>query len=173
MLSTNLSWIIICCCLNNQLTTEIFFPKNFIAQDFQIRLFVVVNADENHAIVLEQIASKFQTRIHKCQPRRMGTRTALFHLQNFFNTFRFDAKFFFKIFFIKIKAIVIDEVVGACVIRRINVDAFYLTFVRMTQMLEHFQVIARKVKIFAFFIFLCLVVSFVRSNNRFRIKRVK
>ena len=56
MLNIYSSFRIISCrfCFSNRIYNKILRSKHFIAQQFQLRLFVIVNADENHAIIAQQ-----------------------------------------------------------------------------------------------------------------------
>ena len=51
-----------------KLRHKILRPKYLIHQQFEIRRFIVINADKDHAIVTQQIACQIKTRQHHVQP---------------------------------------------------------------------------------------------------------
>ena len=84
-----------------------------------------------------------------------------------------NAQLFLQILFAKIKAVVIDKVIGTGVVGRVNVNALYLSFVGAAHVLEDLQIVARKVKVFAVLVFVLPVVFLVGDNHRLGVERVK
>src|SRR5271169_4745280 len=56
---------------------EILLPKHFIHQDSQVVHFMIINADANEPIFLQQLSSQEQARIHHGEPSRVIATTCL------------------------------------------------------------------------------------------------
>ena len=100
MLRHNATWIVVCYVLPNNDANFVSLPKHPIHQHPQPEQLVVVDADEDHAIVGQQLLGQLQASVHELQPQRMAEAVGLVD-----------------------EAVVVDEVAVAGVVRRVDVDA--------------------------------------------------
>lgn len=52
----------------NDAGNKVLLPKHLITQQLQLRLFVVVNRNEDHAVVAQQVFGQQQARVHEAEP---------------------------------------------------------------------------------------------------------
>ncbi len=98
------------CLVYNELKNKIFFPKNLVAKHAQVRLFIVVNADKNKSVIFQQIFRQTKAVIHEREPLTV-------------------AKTIFQVYIF----VVIDKIMTAGVIRRINIDEVNVLFVSVVE----------------------------------------
>ena len=69
MFRRNLCLVVIRCSLPNNLTNQVLLTKDFIAEESQIRLLIVIDADEYHAVSSEELFCELEAWVHEREPR--------------------------------------------------------------------------------------------------------
>lgn len=135
----------------NQLSHKILLSKNFIHQQPQVMHLVVVNGNENHAILAQQVFGKIEARHHHIQPVAVV-------LPVFFGVFAehpfaghvavmvLVAHTLLVLFLAFREFIGIDEAVIAGVVRGVYVDHLHLTEVALLQ--QKFHLILSPIRFF-------------------------
>ena len=103
----------------NELRDEIVRSEYPIHQHSEPEKLVIIDADEDHAIIGKQFLGQHQPPVHELQPQRMTEAVCLVH-----------------------KAVVVDEVTVAGVVRRIDVDAADCAFVTEAQRAQRVEIVA-------------------------------
>ena len=100
----------------NKLSNEIFLPKNFVANFFQIISFDIIYRNKYSSIITEKVSSQFQAWVHNVQPVGMITSSRT-GIRSHFLAFTIELSRQFKIVFYAIlKIILINEVIP-CIVR--------------------------------------------------------
>ena len=98
---------------------KILSAENLITEQLQLRLFVVIDTDEDHAILGHETSCNLQTLLHERQPLGVAEGICLIDIR-----------------------IVVDEVLIAGVVRRVYVDEVNLPAMRFLQELKRGEVVA-------------------------------
>lgn len=108
--------------------------------------FVVINGNEDHAVIPQQVAGKEETGIHHRKPVGVELAVLLAVLPE--KSLLRQIPLFvlvanpLQVLFLAFRELVgINEAVVSRIIRRIDVDHLYLAVVRLLQNLQHFQVL--------------------------------
>ena len=107
--------------------------EDFVTHELQVRLLVVVDADEDCAGRREQLAQELQARVHHAQPLVVAGEVLALLAHDLPEPFP-DARV--------VHVVVVDPALVAGVVRRIDVDAVDLSLVFRKQRLQRFEVVA-------------------------------
>ena len=108
-------------------------PKNLIANQFQICLLVIVNADKNCPVVAQKFLQQLQARIHHAEPFVVAGEVFGFLADNLSQPFA-D--------FGRVYIVVVNPVFVSCIVRWIYVYALNASFVFGQKGFEGFEVVA-------------------------------
>ncbi|GHV23557.1 hypothetical protein AGMMS49959_16960 [Planctomycetales bacterium] len=126
-------------------------PKHLIHQQLQIRLFVVVNGDKNHAGVFEQAFGDDEAWIHKGKPRGVGTFAGEGADAGDFGVGQ--AQFFLQLLVGELEIVAVNKAVRAGVVGRVNVNDIHFAGVGVLKVFEGVEVVAGDKDILAVAIF--------------------
>ena len=101
-----------CSLLPNNRRNKVLPSKDFIAHDFHVRLFIIVYGNPDGAILPKELAEEFEARVHYVEPGGV----------------------------FEVIVIVLER--RACIIRRIDVDAFHAPRIKRKQCLQRLQIVA-------------------------------
>ena len=107
--------------------------KNFIANRLQVRLLIIINADENRPVISEQLPQELQPRIHHAQPLVMARQILSFFSHDLPEPGA-DARV--------VHIVIVDPILVPRVVRRIDVDAIHAPLVLRQQRLQRHEVVA-------------------------------
>ena len=93
--------------------------KHLITQQLQLCLLIIINGDKDNALIRQQLLGNLQALVHKREP--LGVTVAVLGVH---------------------KRVVVDEVLVARIIRRIDIDDVYLSLMGIGEGGEGFQVVA-------------------------------
>lgn len=127
---------------------KIVQTKNFFRQLQEIVHFIIIDTDENNSILCQQIFCQFQPRINHIEPIRMKTAIAFGVCHHAVAFFVILAAVFHVILGALCKVVLIDKIIAG-VVRRVNVDHLDLAQIGFLQELQHFQIVALDIEVFA------------------------
>ena len=127
--------------LPREASYKIFFPKNLIHYLPQIMDFMVVDGDEYHAIISEEIASEVKTGIHHREPVRVVPTIGFCILyETIAVTISLSCRFLIPRPITR-EVITIDEIFPR-IIRRVDIDHFHLFRVSFLEEFEDFEIVS-------------------------------
>ncbi len=144
----------------NHIRHKILFPEHLVAQDFQVRLLVVIDGDENHAVLGEQFPRKLQARQHHAEPPAVIGAAAL-RVCHQRNAFLVHLPCKFQVVVHRFPVIVGIDKVLARVVWRIDVDHLDAFRIALAQNPQHFQVVAFDIDV------VCPDLIYAVAGNRF------
>jgi len=106
--------------LPNLIRYKIIFPEHLITQEFEICLFVIVDGDEDHSAVGEEVFGEFKAFCHEGEPVGVAER-GVFRDGDAVGEFGRET------------FVTVAETIRAGVVRRVDVDDVHLAAVRVVQ----------------------------------------
>ena len=123
-----------------QTRDEILLPKNLIAQQLQLRLFVVVNRNEDHAIVAQQVFGQQQARVHEREPAAVGAGAV--DVFDVVDVVRGVPQLSEHLALAGGEVVAVNEGVVLGVVRRVDVDQLDLAEIAVAQQAQGVEVVA-------------------------------
>ncbi len=129
------------CSLPDDIRYKIIFTKYLVTKNFEIRLLIIVDGDEDHPVIGQQFAGQFEARIHHRQPAGVkATSKAVFEFADLPHPVFVQNPDIFEIFLlIPTEIILIGEIVVSGVIGRVDIDhldSFAIGFLQHPQYIE-------------------------------------
>ena len=135
--------------LPNKLRHKAILPEYLIAQFFEICLLIIVDGDENDAILCEQVAREGESWEHEGEPGGMAGASPLGHRENAPGTLLVDVETLGKCLGREVELVVIYKAVAARVVRRVDVDHLHFAIIRLHQVLQGIKVVAADIDVLA------------------------